>query len=148
MNNSAHSLLQPSSPVTLVNSSICKIHLSISRPFILHIIAFINISRLPHKLPIPVLLIIIVMSIIPVASHILNILPPLSITLLHSLVKLSLILTLYQPSVSPSTLWNSILVISSVLVTVLEDISAFAMLFTLYPLTFIHVTYICILHLL
>ena len=133
-------VLDPSDPLALVNWAIYPPHLPIAMPFVFEVVTLVCVSRLPNKCPKAMLLVILVLSLILVASMVLRILPPLTFPMLESIQKVSLIYASIVPSVLSESLRLPISILAWITVPIGKNVSPLAMFQAIQPLPFIPVS--------
>ena len=76
-------------PVTLINTSIYPIHLSITMPFVVAVFSNVIISTLPIKLSMSMFLVVLIVTRILIAIRIFLVFLPLAFSVFHALFELT-----------------------------------------------------------
>ena len=133
-------MLNTADPFTLIHTSICPEHLTITLPLILIIVPFINITTSPSKNAFAMLSVVYVISFIHIT--ILNIprTPPFTFSMLFASGKVASINLACGPDVLAFAVRFSICVLTSIHISISKAISPLSMLQAHLPLALIPVT--------
>ena len=141
LNQSALPALQASYPVAFVHCAICEVHFPVAVSLIIDVMTLVNITRLPKELTVPVFLILLVLTLIPVTLNIVLILPPDSFAMLKPVQKLAFVAAAIGPRIHTFPMRFPILILPYISVSVSEEVSSLPVFDALDPLPIISVIF-------
>ena len=130
-------MLDAPSPLAYVDRSIHPTHLSKAFPLIVLVLSFVSVSRLPHKHPYSMLLVLEVLSFVPVTVHFILLFSPLPSPVLESFLEISIVNGTICPHILSVTFKLPLLVVTYVHISIAEHVTAFAMFKTCSPLSLV-----------
>jgi hypothetical protein len=120
-------VLNASTPLSLINASICPLHFSIAISFIVFIFTLVDITTGPSEDTIALFLVLTIIAFVLVTLGTFLALPA-AFAVLQAALKLADVERTVLPSVLPFPVRLTFLVLPNVYVTIGEDVSALTML--------------------
>jgi hypothetical protein len=116
-------------PFSLINGTICPIHLSIAIALVIHVVSFVYIAALPREYAIPILSVTRVFTIISIAWRCcIYLFLPFTLAVLEAILKLAYIHAPALPFILSMTIWFTCSICTSEGVPIGENVSTLSIL--------------------
>ena len=123
-------------PFSLIDTTVCPLHFSISIAFVVLVLSFVYVARGPDEHSVPVLFVSDIVPLVLVDAHALAAFPP-ALAVFESRLELAHVKRPIRPRVLSFAIRLAVVVLARVDVAVPKDVRALPVLQTLTPLAFV-----------